>query len=193
LQVHLTFLCPACGKEVKTDASQAGKRCFCPHCSSEMLVPFIRLDMADRQKAKDLLAARRQRRTTVIMKKTRNADRRVSARWGIEGFRTKIGGKGPYRVVNVNAGGMAVEVPVEETSKLGKVLEVEFENPFHGGKVRLKAEVVWLTVLSGFDGSTPVGDGRVEDRRFVRMGMAFREVSAQQKSVLSAIERTISQ
>ena len=55
MDVSITFMCSTCGNEVKADASEAGKRVFCPHCSAEMLVPFIRLNGIDRQKALDLL------------------------------------------------------------------------------------------------------------------------------------------
>ena len=191
MEVKITFLCPACGKEVKSDASEAGRRCFCPHCSAEMLVPFIRLGRTDRKKALDMLTARGAEKGRVEPVTT--ADRRDSARWGLEGLWAKIEGKGKYRVVNLSFGGLAMELPVEATAKLGKLLELEIDNPFKGGKVRVKAEVMWLTLLSAFDGETPVGNGKVEDKRYVRMGMAFKDVTPPQQKLLDEIRRSISQ
>jgi len=191
LEVKITFLCPACGKEVKSDASEAGRRCFCPHCSAEMLVPFIRLAGTDRQKALDMLTARGAEGSHAAP--VTAADRRDSTRWGLEGLWAKIEGKGKYRVINLSSGGLAMELPVEATAQLGKLLELEIENPFKGGKVKVKAEVMWLTLLSAFDGETPVGDGKVEDKRYVRMGMAFKDVRPAQQKVIDEIKRSISQ
>jgi len=156
-----------------------------------MLVPFIRLASSDRKKALDLLAARgvgKEHAEPVTA-----ADRRDSVRWGLEGLLAKIEGKGKYRVVNLGSGGLAMELPVEATAKLGKLLELEIDNPFRGGKVKVKVEVIWLTLLSAFDGETPVGDGKVEDKRFVRMGMAYKDVTPAQRKLLDEIRRSISQ
>ena len=190
LEMHISFLCPACGKVVEAQATEAGKKCFCPHCSAEMLVPFIRLNGEDRQKALELLAAHS--KNVNGTETAAPADRRDSTRWGTEGIWVHIDGKGPYRVVNLSSGGIAIELPVEETAQLGKLLTIEIDDPFQGGKVSVKAEVVWLTLLSAFDGSTPVGNGLVADRRFVRMGVAFRDVPHEDKEALDAIRHSIS-
>ncbi|MBN1808781.1 MAG: PilZ domain-containing protein [Planctomycetes bacterium] len=190
MDIHITFLCPACGKEVKASAAEAGTRCFCPHCSAEMLVPFIKLNGVDRQKALDLLASKGAERG--FADRAKEADRRDSARWGAEGIWAHIEGRGPYRVINISSGGVAVEIPVEETSQLGRMLTVQIDNPFQGGKLTVSAQVVWLTLVSAFDGATPVGNGLVADRTYVRMGMSFVDVPLNDKKILEEIRCSIS-
>ncbi|HHN46325.1 MAG TPA: PilZ domain-containing protein [Planctomycetes bacterium] len=203
MEVHVTFLCPACGREVKADASEAGKRCFCPHCSAEMLVPFIRLAGDDRQKALDMLSARGSNgqapRVSTGWLAVSASDRRDSERRGAEGIWARIEGCGQEgaapctcRIVNISSRGLAVELPVEDTVRLGKLLKLEIADPFHGRRMNVAAEVVWLSLLSAFDGSTPVGNGEVEDRRYVRMGLAIREVAAADREALDALRRAIS-
>jgi len=194
LEVKITFLCPACGNEVKANASEAGKRCFCPHCSAEMLVPFLKLGGDDRQKVLDMLLSKSAENGWIhavdaIIKKP---DRRESTRLGAEGIRAFIDEQGPFRVVNISCGGAAIELPVEKTSGIGRAVNIEIDNPFSGGRVRVKAQVMWLTLVMAFDGSTPVGNGAVYDKNFVRMGLSFLEMSLEDKAVLDKIRQAIS-